>query len=70
MIWKRCIKPDSSPCTIPVGASLLAIAICHSALMSTDTTPSRASSLPQVLCLAGVRCQGTAGNRNRAITGR
>ncbi len=30
-----------------VGASLLAIAVCHSTLMSTDRAPSRAGSLPQ-----------------------
>ncbi|OJT52993.1 hypothetical protein BSZ28_06055 [Pseudomonas moraviensis] len=32
-----------------VGASLLANAVCHSTMMSTDTTPSRAGSLPQGL---------------------
>ncbi|QAY85632.1 hypothetical protein CUN61_17300 [Pseudomonas arsenicoxydans] len=32
---------------IPVGVSLLAIAVCHITLMSTDTAQSRAGSLPQ-----------------------
>ncbi|PMZ72552.1 hypothetical protein C1X65_20235 [Pseudomonas sp. FW305-70] len=31
----------------PVGASLLAIAVCQTPKMSTDTPSSRASSLPQ-----------------------
>ncbi|AUO45876.1 hypothetical protein C1C98_10645 [Pseudomonas ogarae] len=30
----------------PVGASLLALAECQATLLSTDTPPSRASSLP------------------------
>ena len=34
--------------TNTVGASLLAKAECQPIYMSTDTTPSRASSLPQV----------------------
>ena len=31
----------------PVGAGLPAIRVCHSTVMSTDPTPSRASPLPQ-----------------------
>ncbi|AUO47575.1 hypothetical protein C1C98_20060 [Pseudomonas ogarae] len=31
----------------PVGASLLAIAVCQSTSIPTDLAPSRASSLPQ-----------------------
>ncbi|MHC8367117.1 hypothetical protein ACYZT9_15010 [Pseudomonas sp. ZT5P21] len=38
----------SNALNIPVGASLLAIAVNHSTLLSTDSPPSRASSLPQV----------------------
>ncbi|MHC8362103.1 DUF4381 domain-containing protein [Pseudomonas sp. LS2P72] len=37
----------------PVGASLLAKRPLHSPLMSTDRTPSRAGSLPQVTALGG-----------------
>ncbi|WP_309676342.1 DUF4381 domain-containing protein [Pseudomonas sp.] len=37
----------------PVGASLLAKRPLHSPLMSTDQTPSRAGSLPQVTALGG-----------------
>jgi hypothetical protein len=37
---------------IPVGASLLAMAVSHSTYVSIDTQLSRASSLPQVfMCL-------------------
>ncbi|PTS96727.1 hypothetical protein DBR24_18420 [Pseudomonas sp. HMWF006] len=32
---------------IPVGAGLLAKAVCHSTAMLTDPMPSRASPLPQ-----------------------
>jgi hypothetical protein len=39
--------------TSPVGASLLAKRPSHSPLMSTDRTPSRAGSLPQVTALGG-----------------
>jgi hypothetical protein len=39
--------------TKPVGASLLAKRPSHSPLMSTDRTPSRAGSLPQVTALGG-----------------
>jgi hypothetical protein len=34
-----------------VGASLLANALCQLNLMSTDTTPSRAGSLPHYFVL-------------------
>jgi hypothetical protein len=43
--------------TNPVGASLLAMRPLHSLLMSTDRTPSRASSLPQVTVLGGKNWQ-------------
>ncbi|CAI8907243.1 hypothetical protein EMIT0347P_40653 [Pseudomonas sp. IT-347P] len=33
-----------------MGAGLLAKAVCHSTMMSTDTANSRASSLPQGMC--------------------
>ena len=39
--------------TTPVGASLLAKRPLHSPLISTDRTPSRAGSLPQVKALGG-----------------
>jgi hypothetical protein len=39
---RQSVKPDPD-----VGASLLAKAVCHSAPVLTDPTPSRAGSLPQ-----------------------
>ncbi|PMZ85767.1 hypothetical protein C1X61_25970 [Pseudomonas sp. FW215-T2] len=57
----------------PVGASLLAIAECHSPLMSNDTPLSRASSLPQVLHTLSKRRdserRGLAGQAGRALSG-
>jgi len=43
-------SPDQH--TINVGASLLAIAVCQSLHVLTDTPLSRAGSLPQGLCPA------------------
>ncbi|CAI8972838.1 conserved hypothetical protein [Pseudomonas sp. IT-P260] len=34
-----------------VGASLLAKALCQSIMKLTDTPPSRAGSLPQLICV-------------------
>ncbi|TPG84505.1 hypothetical protein EAH72_04545 [Pseudomonas caspiana] len=49
--------------TKPVGASLLAIAVCQATLMSTDPLLSRAGSLPHSSPLLHVLRNGAQGAR-------